>query len=118
MTAFLDTGFTVRPSCFECPFKSFPRYADISLGDFGELDDLMSFVPERRKGYSVVMVNNQRGLDLLERVKEKLYLKEYTLIDATRHNIHIVQPYDPALDGRKNSGRSFMKICNIMVTAM
>ena len=107
MTAFLDTGFTVRPSCFECPCKSFPRYADISLGDFWGIDDLMSFVPERRKGYSVVMVNNQRGLDLLERVKEKLYLKEYTLIDATRHNIHIVQPYDPALGWSEEFRKEF-----------
>lgn len=95
MTAYLDTGFTVRPSCFECPFKSFPRYADISLGDFWGIDDLMSPVPEKAKGYSVVLANNQRGLDLLGTVHDKLYLKEYALPDATRHNIHLIQPYDP-----------------------
>lgn len=97
MTAFLDTGFTVRPSCFECPFKAFPRHADISLGDFWGIDELMSPVPEREKGYSVVIVNNQRGLDLLEKVKSKLFLKEYTLPDATKRNIHLIQPYDPEL---------------------
>ena len=53
------------------------------------------------------MVNNQRGLDLLERVKEKLYLKEYTLIDATRHNIHIVQPYDQALGWSEEFRKEF-----------
>ena len=95
MTAFLDTGFTVRPSCFECPFKGFPRYADISLGDFWGIERLMSPVPERAKGYSVVIVNNQKGIDLLNSVESKLYLQEYTLPDATKRNVHLIQPYDP-----------------------
>lgn len=107
MTAFLDTGFIVRPSCFECPFKSFPRYADISLGDFWGIDDLMSPVPERAKGYSVVIVNNQHGLNTLEEVKEKLYLKEYTLADATKRNIHLIQPYDPALGWSEDFRKEF-----------
>ena len=97
MTAFLDTGFTVRPSCFECPFKGFPRYADISLGDFWGIEDLLSSVLDKDKGYSVVLANNSKGLKLLENVKNKLYIKECTLSDATKHNIHLIQPYDPDL---------------------
>ncbi|MBS4807472.1 MAG: Coenzyme F420 hydrogenase/dehydrogenase, beta subunit C-terminal domain [Paraprevotella sp.] len=96
MTAFLDTGFTVRPSCFECPFKGFPRYADISLGDFWGIEQLMSPVPERSKGYSVVIVNNQKGMDVLNNAKSQLYLHEYTLPNATKKNIHLIQPYDPS----------------------
>ncbi len=107
MTAFLETGFTVRPSCFECPFKGFPRYADISLGDFWGIDRLMNPVPERGKGYSVVIVNNQRGLDLLQQVKEKLFLKEFTLADATNRNIHLIQPYDPSLGWSEELRKEF-----------
>ena len=107
MTAFLETGFIVRPSCFECPFKGFPRYADISLGDFWGIDRLMNPVPEREKGYSVVIVNNQRGLDLLQQVKEKLFLKEFTLADATNRNIHLIQPYDPSLGWSEEFRKDF-----------
>lgn len=95
MTTFLDTGFSVRPSCFECPFKGFPRYADISLGDFWGIDDVMEEVPERDKGYSVVLANNEKGMAILKFIKNKVYLKQYTLEDATKHNIHLIQPYDP-----------------------
>ena len=107
MTAFLDTGFTVRPSCFECPFKGFPRYADISLGDFWGIDKLISPVPEKGKGYSVVIVNNQRGLDLLQKVKGKLFLKEYSLANATNCNIHLIQPYDPSLGWSEELRKEF-----------
>lgn len=107
MTAFLDTGFTVRPSCFECPFKGFPRYADISLGDFWGIDDLMSPVPEKAKGYSVVLVNNSRGLELLNAIKEKVFLKECSLNDATKHNIHLIQPYDPDLGWSEELRKEF-----------
>lgn len=96
MTAFLDTGFTTRPSCFECVFKGFPRYSDISLGDFWGIDKLMNPVPDRFKGYSVVFVNTDKGAQMIQCVKESIYLHEYELENATSRNVHLIQPYDPA----------------------
>ena len=107
LTAFLDTGFTVRPSCFECPFKGFPRYADISLGDFWGIDDIMPTVPERWKGYSVVIANNSRGLNLLEKAKSKLYINECELSDATKRNVHLILPYDPKCGWSEESREEF-----------
>lgn len=95
MTTFLDTGFAVRPSCFECKFKGFPRFADITLGDFWGIDDLQEKVSGKWKGCSVVLTNNKRGEQLLYAVKDKIYLHECELKDATKHNIHLIQAYDP-----------------------
>ena len=91
MTSFLKTGFTVRPACIECPFKSFPRRADISLGDFWgiETDE------DTKKGFSVVLINSEKGRELFNKISSKFYIEKHTLQEAIKHNIHLVQPYDP-----------------------
>lgn len=93
MTAFLRTGLTVRPSCTECMFKSFPRYADISLGDFWGIQNYSN--EDTKKGISLVLVNNPKGEELLNRVKDKLFLAIHSLPEATKGNIHLIQAYDP-----------------------
>lgn len=93
MSAFLRTGLTVRPSCVDCKFKSFPRYSDISLGDFWGIKNYSN--QDTRKGMSVVLVNNERGLNLFEKIKDKIYVQEHSLCEATKNNIHLIQAYDP-----------------------
>ena len=93
MIAFLQTGFTVRPSCIECKFKEFPRYADISLGDFWGIQKCSKI--DTPKGVSVVLVNSEKGSELLDIVKKKLKIEEHSMLEATRGNIHLIQPYDP-----------------------
>lgn len=93
MTSFLRTGFTVRPSCIECPFKDTPRYADISLGDFWGIQKISNIDTE--KGLSVVLVNNEKGQRWLDAVKESVKLEKHTFFEATGGNIHLIQPYDP-----------------------
>ena len=93
MTAFLKTGFTVRPSCIECHFKDFPRYADISLGDFWGIQNYSK--QDTRKGMSLVLVNNEKGEQLLNKVSDNIYLAEHSVNEATKGNIHLIQAYDP-----------------------
>ena len=93
MTAFLRTGFTVRPSCTECKFKDFPRYADISLGDFWGIQNYSK--EDTQKGISLVLANNSRGEHLISEISDKVYLAEHKLHEATKGNIHLIQPYDP-----------------------
>ena len=93
MTAFLKTGFTVRPSCIECHFKDFPRYADISLGDFWGIQNYSK--QDTRKGMSLVLVNNEKGEELLNKVSNNLYLAEHSVKEASKGNIHLIQAYDP-----------------------
>jgi coenzyme F420-reducing hydrogenase beta subunit len=95
MKAFLETGFTVRPSCFECRFTGYPRPADISLGDFWGIEKIMPDITDREKGYSLVLANSGKGVGLLDSIHEKIFLQSVNLKDAEAGNFHLIQPYDP-----------------------
>jgi acetyltransferase-like isoleucine patch superfamily enzyme/coenzyme F420-reducing hydrogenase beta subunit len=95
MTAFLQTGFTVRPSCFECPFTVYPRAGDITLGDFWGIERLVRDLKDREKGYSLILSNSEKGNDLLEGIKDTVTLMPFSVKDAERGNFHLIQPYDP-----------------------
>lgn len=89
-----------RPSCSQCPFKGFPRYADISLGDYWGVkkyhpalfDDI---------GTSLVMVNSEKGHALFEKVKSHFILEESKRewIEAGNPSIH--KPCPPSSIDRK-----------------
>lgn len=107
MCAFLDTGLVVRPSCYECPFKSFPRYADISLGDFWGIQQVEENPRDIGLGYSAVTVNSDKGETFLKSVSDKLWLKETTISQLTKKNIHFIQPYDPEYGASEDTRQEF-----------
>ena len=70
---FLD--ILVRPSCYDCRFKGFPRVSDITIGDYWRkkhdydpLDD--------NTGTSYVMLHNQKAIDLFQDVKISIDCRE------------------------------------------
>lgn len=94
MTAFLGTGFTIRPSCIECDFKGYPRNADISLGDFW---GITKFVDKEKtlSGYSVILINSEVGKYLFDHIKKDILYEEYGIKDVEKNNAHLIIPYDP-----------------------
>ncbi|HDH43807.1 MAG TPA: 4Fe-4S dicluster domain-containing protein [Thermococcus sp.] len=71
--------------CYNCPFSRIPRQGDITLGDFwGVPEDLKD-----EKGVSIVLVNNKKGKDFLEKV-EGLEKMEVSLKLAAKSNKRIV----------------------------
>ncbi len=107
MTAFLRTGFIVRPSCVECHFKDFPRYADISLGDFWGIQNYTK--QDTKKGISLVLINNSKGKQLFDKVSNKIYYAEHNVEKAIKGNIHLIQPYDPATGYSERVRKQFFK---------
>lgn len=83
--------------CYNCRFSSIPRAGDITLGDFwkapGEVMD--------ERGVSLVLANNEKGLMLLEKLKEenRITLHERKLEEAIPGNPRI---HDGFLRLRKN----------------
>ena len=62
-------NYILRPSCYKCRFKDISRASDLSIGDawgveniFPELDD--------NKGTSVAIVHTDKGISLMEEIKE------------------------------------------------
>lgn len=95
MCTFLDTGLVVRPCCLECKFKDFPRFADISLGDFWGIKKFYPDIKDTSAGFSVITSNNEKGDFLLDSIKNNIFLREVNLDEVTAGNIHLLQPYDP-----------------------
>ena len=62
-----------RESCYNCSFKSFPRIADVSIGDFWGVKKKY----DEDKGTSVVMLNSKKGEFLFKLIKKDIfYYKE------------------------------------------
>jgi len=82
--AFAQKSLLARTSCYGCPFKGLPGYADIILGDFWsirwrkpEWDD--------NKGTSLVLVNSDKGEKLVGDAQEYLTIKACPF-DYVRHD--------------------------------
>ncbi len=84
LKAFLS-NICLRPSCYNCNFKSLHRLSDLTLADFWGIELMM---PEMNddKGMSLVMVNSGKGRDLLDSIKDSTTLREINLEQAVKYN--------------------------------
>ena len=74
-----------RPSCYECPFASRARIADITLGDLWGVHLYCPDLYGRNGGASVVFCNNDKGCQVLELAIESLYGHDLPLETAIRY---------------------------------
>lgn len=74
-----------RESCQNCNFKGYSRASDITLGDFWGIWDIDSTMDDN-KGTSVVIVQSNKGHDLLKAVANNIVYKEVSLERAGRQN--------------------------------
>ena len=74
LSAFI-TGLSLRPSCYQCSAKGFPRKSDISLGDFWMAGRIFPDMNDH-KGLSLVAVHTDKGRRLFEDIKGSLEIRE------------------------------------------
>ena len=75
-------GHTVlRPSCYECPYKSVMHPGDITIADYWGIEKAAPEFDDN-KGVSLVLVNNEAGEKALECVKAELIWKQTNLDDS------------------------------------
>lgn len=67
--------YVLRPSCSNCSFKGIHRVSDFTLGDYWGVWDQMPDMDDN-KGTSIVFVHSDKGKTLLEKLSDKLVLKE------------------------------------------
>lgn len=82
------SGMIGRPSCYSCPFKGYPRMADITLADFWGVEKVAEDL-DNDTGTSAVLVNSKKGKALFERASRYLERREVGIGD--------IQPFNPAL---------------------
>lgn len=95
----------LRNSCGHCQFNRLPRQADITIGDFWGIDKKYPQFNDG-KGTSVILVNNIKGYELLNKVKYNFKVFNKVLLnDAIPGNPNIIS------SSKENSYRDiFFKI--------
>ncbi len=75
MIGYLNYNAFMRPSCYECKFKDFPKTADITLGDFWGIENIDPSL-DNNQGTSIILLNSKKGEELFEHIKDKVSFKE------------------------------------------
>ena len=68
----------LRPSCYDCRFKGFPRISDMTIGDSWGIENYMPDMDDDR-GASVIILNSLKGKQMLDEVRESLNVREANL---------------------------------------
>lgn len=67
----------LRPSCFVCPYASLKRASDLTLSDFWGIERCHPLFRDE-KGVSMLLVNTEKGRELLMRAADSVILLEST----------------------------------------
>ena len=84
MQVFLK-NLCLRPSCYDCAFKTKERVADITLADFWGIQHVLPEMDDD-KGTSLVIAHSAKGSSLLQAIRETIDCKEVSLDEAIYHN--------------------------------
>ncbi len=90
-----------RPSCYECPYATETRMADITLGD---LWGVHLYCPElygKNGGASLVVCNSEKGKEVFQRAEKSMYGHELFYEDAVKYQTPMRKHID------KNPQREF-----------
>ncbi len=76
---------SLRESCTDCKFKKNNRLSDITLADFWGINHIAPEMNDN-KGISLVIVNSQKGQELMKDISEMMVSKEVDFENAISRN--------------------------------
>lgn len=93
----------LRPCCYECPYKSVMHPGDIAIADYWGIEKA---APEfnDNKGVSLVLIDNEKGNDIFDTIKDQVKWKETRLEDSMQ--TPLIAPF-PEPENRKNFWSDF-----------
>ena len=75
-------GHTIlKPCCYQCPYKSIQHPGDITIADYWGIEKAAPGFSDN-KGVSLVLINNERGEELFEKVKNGLICEKTRMEDS------------------------------------
>lgn len=89
MKAFLS-NYCLRPSCYNCSFKTMTRPSDITLADFWGIQNMMPEMDDD-KGTSLLCINSDKGKMLFDEIKNDTVYKTVALEEAVKFNPSMIQ---------------------------
>ena len=90
MRLFLE-NIILRPSCYNCQFRSLSSGADITIGDFWGIEKVDREFDDN-KGISLVVNNSEKGKNTLN--TKELFLKNCQFEEALKYNSPLVSSCD------------------------
>ncbi len=72
-----------RKSCSDCKFSKYPRYSDISVGDFWGINSIAEDLNDN-KGTSIVLLNSTKGEHYFNAIKS--YKKKQLVVLPEEYN--------------------------------
>lgn len=110
-------GYTYRENCYSCKYANQKRISDITIGDYWEIRNQHSELFKDDKwfeygyeGISCVMVNNDKGQNVIESISDRIELLPTTYKKVSAGNGQLKHPTpcpkerDTLLDMYKNQG--------------
>lgn len=92
--AFND-NLNFRDSCYTCRYSTSERVGDLTIGDFWGLGSKIPFSYSTQGNISVVFVNTENGLSLMEFCADKYECIERTMEEAVEGNHNLRKPSEP-----------------------
>ena len=89
MQAFLK-NLCLRPSCYECAFKTLDRDSDITLADFWGVQNVHPEMDDD-KGISLVLLHSKKGRELFEEIMHQLSFQSTDIHNAIKYNSSAVR---------------------------
>lgn len=80
----------LRPVCYSCHNKTLDRCSDFTLADFWGVEDEIHNI-ETQKGISLLLVHSEKGRDILNKIKDNIFLKKVDINSALKFNECAIQ---------------------------
>lgn len=90
-TGFLN-GLFYRISCYQCPYACENRVGDITIGDFWGLGKEVPCKYSIGDGTSVLIPNTEKGVQIINHLKNKMFIDERPLSEAINGNSQLRHP--------------------------
>lgn len=93
-------GYSLRKSCFSCPYKCENKISDITIADCWGCENYVADMDDN-KGLSMIIVHSIKGSKLVESLNQKGELRQFNYQNVLKYNSHY---YKCAI---KKKGRTF-----------
>jgi coenzyme F420-reducing hydrogenase beta subunit len=114
LKAFLK-NICLRPSCYECQFKSIHRESDITLADFWGIENVIPEMDDN-KGTSAVFINSKKGHDIFKQIECDMITKKTDINKIIAYNTAAIKSstYNPkrSLFMQEKDSKDFDKLVN------
>lgn len=92
-------GWIYRENCYNCPYACADRVSDLTAGDFWGIGEPLN--NELKKGLNVAMVITDKGQELIDSIREKVFIEERQIQEAVKGNKQLNHPSENSENSKK-----------------